>query len=206
MWTAGQLLDHPRAILLGDVEVRVDELGALLPGARAHLRRNADGDAVGGDVLGHHRIGTDGGALTDGDRPEHLRPSPDNNAVLQGGVALRLCQHLPTQGHPVIEHAVIADFGGLPDDDAHAVVDEEPSPDGGPGVDFHTAGEPGNLGEGAGQELVPVDPQLMGDPVCPDRVQAGVHDEDLQRATGGRIVLLRVCDVFTDTPDAPGGK
>ena len=45
----------------------------------------------------------------------------------------------------LVERAIIADDGGLTDDDAHGVVDEEPTADLGARVNFHTCHEASEL-------------------------------------------------------------
>ena len=48
---------------------------------------------------------------------------------------------------------VVSHLGGLADDDAHAVVDDEPAADLGPGVYLDARPEPGPLGDDPGQEF-----------------------------------------------------
>jgi hypothetical protein len=48
------------------------------------------------------------------------------------------------EGHPVVEHHVVADLGGLADHHTHAVIDEEPPADPRARVDL-------DPGEGSGE-------------------------------------------------------
>src|SRR5699024_12143072 len=50
---------------------------------------------------------------------------------------------------PLVEQAVVPQLGGLADDDAVAVVDDQPAADDGAGVDLNAGPEPGPLGQEA---------------------------------------------------------
>src|SRR5690606_8451602 len=60
--------------------------------------------------LGHHGIGADLGALAYGKGSEYLGAGADHHSVLQGRMALALVPAGTTQGNPLIERDVIADF------------------------------------------------------------------------------------------------
>ena len=124
----------------------------LLGGARAVLRRHPGDDRIRRGVLDHHGVGADGRIRPDHDRAQHLGTGADDHAVPDGRVALDLGQRTPAQGDPVVDHHVVADLRGLPDDHAHAVVDEEAPADGGPGVDLDPGQEAPGLGEQARRE------------------------------------------------------
>ena len=53
----------------------------------------------------------------------------------------------------MVEQAVVPDLGGLADDDAHAVVDDQAAANLGAGVDLNPRPEPAPLGDGPGQKL-----------------------------------------------------
>ena len=67
-------------------------------------------------------------------------------------VALALVLAGAAQGDSVVDEAVVSHLGGLADDDAHAVVDDQPAADLGPGVDLDAGPEPAPLGDEPGQE------------------------------------------------------
>ena len=50
----------------------------------------------------------------------------------------------------MVEKHIVSHFGGLADDDAHAVVNDEPAADLGPGVDLDACPEPVPLGDEPG--------------------------------------------------------
>ena len=68
--------------------------------------------------------------------PRMRAPAPIVTRDPTGGVPLDPLHRAAAEGDPVVEHHVVADLGGLADDDAHAVVDEEPVPDDGTGMDL----------------------------------------------------------------------
>ena len=56
------------------------------------------------------------------------------------------------QGDAVVNQAVVPDLGGLADDKAHAVVDDQALADGGAGVDLDAGAAAAGLGDQAGQK------------------------------------------------------
>ena len=92
------------------------------------------------------------------------------------------------QGDPVVKQAVVADLGGLPDDDAHAVVDDQPPADLRAGVDLNAGQLPGSAGSPAGPGRTAGAGRESGNPVVDeDGVHARVQQKNLQSAPGGRV-------------------
>ena len=113
------------------------------------------------------------------------------------GWRLILAERAAAERHAVVDHDVVADLGGLADDHAHAVVDEEPPADGRAGMDLDAGEEPGQLGDQPGREPQRrVSPQPVRQPVEPDRVQAGVGEEVLERTPRRRVVGPGGVEVF----------
>ena len=77
--------DHIGQILLVEVVGGVD---GLVVDAH-HFGRDADGGAVGGQVLEHHAARADAGVVADIHRTQHLGASADKDIVAQGGVAYK---------------------------------------------------------------------------------------------------------------------
>ena len=77
------------------------------------------------------------------------------------------------QRHVLIERDVVADFGRLADDHAHAVIDEQSLADGRAGVDLDAGLFAGALRHNARQQLHVVLPQPVRAPVPPDRQKPG---------------------------------
>ena len=96
----------------------------------------------------------------------------------------------------MVDQAVIPDFGGLADDDAHAVVNDQAAADGGPGVDLDPGAAAAALGDGPGQkfQIMPVTP--VGQPVAAHSLDPGVQQQDLQPAAGRRVPGLVGSDGF----------
>src|SRR5690606_25102466 len=101
----------------------------------------------------------------------------------------------------VVEHDVVAELGGLADDDAHAVIDEETPADGRPRVDLDARDEPGPLRDGAPQEVPAPPPQAIGDAVPPDGVNTRIQPEDLGIAARRRVTQARRGQVLADAGD-----
>ena len=78
----------------------------------------------------------------------------------------------------MIDGAVVADLGGLADDDAGAVVDEEVLADGGAGVDVDAGETVGVLGHDARDEGHLQQVQLMCQAVDHDGVETGVGEDN----------------------------
>src|SRR6266581_9157542 len=83
---------------------------------------NADHGAPRRHFLDHHRVGADARAGADADRAEDLGPGADDDAVAQRRVALAGIPGGAAERHAVIEGDIVADLGGLADDDAGAVI------------------------------------------------------------------------------------
>ena len=79
-------------------------------------------------VLDHHRVGAHLGAVAHRDRAEQLGAGADRDVVAQGRVSLAALKAGAAQRDPLVERHPPADFGGLADHHAGAVVDEELRP------------------------------------------------------------------------------
>src|SRR6185312_14747104 len=92
-------------------------------------RRVADHNRAGRDLAQHHGRRADCCSLADRERPQHLRIGADDYVVADGRMPFMssLVGRRPSaaERYPLIDRAIIADLGGLTDDDADAVVDEE---------------------------------------------------------------------------------
>ena len=87
----------------------------------------------------------------------------------------------------MIEQAIIPDLGSLSNDDSHAVIDDQPPPDPGAGMDLDAREVAGDLRIEPGQKPQMVLPQPMAHPVKDGGVNAGVKQKDLQPAPGRRV-------------------
>ena len=89
-----------------------------------------------------------------------------------------------------------ADVAGFADDDAGAVVDEEAGADAGAGMDVDAGLGVGMLGHHARDQRYAEQQDLMGDAVNGDRLEAGIAEDDLVVALGGRVALEGGLDVL----------
>ena len=103
------------------------------------------------------------------------------------------------EGHTLIEQAVVADLAGLADDDAHAVVNHQPPSDGRPGMDLDAGFFSCVLRDPSCQEKMPADIKPMGHPMPEHCVNAGIQEENLQFAAGGRVPALIGCQKSAQT-------
>ena len=159
----------------------------LLPGDAHHPCGHAHGGGVGGDLAEYHRVGGDAGVVPHLEGAQHLGPGGHHHVVAQGGVALALVLAGAAQGDPVVDQAVVADLRRLADDNAHAVVDDEPAADPGAGVDLNAGPEPAPLAHQPGNEEQPVPVEEVGQPVVQRGMHPRIEQENLQPAPGRRV-------------------
>ena len=162
----------------------------LFTGDAHHTGRYAHGGGVGGNLAQNHRVGGDAGIVPHLEGTQHLGAGGDHHIIPQGGVALALILAGTAQGNPVVDEAVVPHLGGLADDDAHTVVDDEAAADLGPGVDLDARPEAAPLGDEAGQKFQVMTVEKMGDAVVNGGVYAGIEQENLQLAPGRRVAGL----------------
>ena len=77
--------------------------------------------------------------------PSTFAPAADHDVVAERRVALAAVLARAAERDALIEQAVVADLRGLADDDAGAVVDDEPSADLGGRVDLNARPPPRKL-------------------------------------------------------------
>jgi hypothetical protein len=93
--------------------------------------------------------GADLDVVANFDVAQHLGAAPHHHAIAQGGVALAFFVARAAQRHALVEQHIVSDFGGFADHHAHAVVDEEPPPDVGAGVNLDPRQEAAGLRDDA---------------------------------------------------------
>ncbi len=109
------------------------------------------------------------------------------------------------EGDALVEGDVGADLGGLADDGAGGVVDEEAGADAGAGVNVGAGLGVGPLGHDAGHQAHADCVQLVGEAVDGDGEQARVGENDLVEVGGGRVAVEGGLHVF-DEGAAQGGQ
>ena len=121
--------------------------------------------------------------------PRTLAPAPMVTRLPIVGWRLTCCMRPSAERDPVVDHHVVADLGGFADHHAHAVVDEEPAPDGRAGMDLDAGEEARELRQHPGGPAQRrLRPQPVGQPVGPDGVQTRVDERVLDVSARGRVV------------------
>ena len=87
-----------------------------------------------------------------------------HHVIGQVRVAFFLFPALAAECHPLVEGYVVSDNRGLPDDNAHPVIDEETPSYRRPGMNLDAGDESAELGEDASDQLELMVPQEMGEP------------------------------------------
>jgi hypothetical protein len=149
-----------------------------------------------GHVVDHEAVGSHPCVVADPDRPQHGRPNAQNDPVTDGRVPLAALAVGPpaaaAEGDAVVHGHVVADPGGLAYHDRGRVVDEQPPPDAGAGMDLDAGQPSGELGQYARQQRYPPTVQAMGHAVGPQRPQSRVQqDLDDTDAVQRRIAAAR---------------
>ena len=83
--------------------------------------------------------------ISDANISEDLGAGPDNNTIPQRGVPFAALSARSAKGHSLINRHVFSCNRRLADHDPHAVIDKEPGPKPGTGMDFDARQKPGKL-------------------------------------------------------------
>ena len=170
---------------------------------------DAGGDAHGGAVFGHflehHGVGGDLGVVGDLEGAENFGARAHQDVVAEGGVTLADVLAGTTEGHTLVEGAVVPDLGGLADDDAHTVVDEQTLADGRTGVDLNTRCRASKLADGTGREIVLRQVELVRHAVGENGVYARIQEQDLHITARSGVALTDGVNVVADL-SLDGGK
>ena len=113
-------------------------------------------------------------------------------------MALLSLERGAAEDHPFVEQAVVADRGGFADDDAHAVVDEDPPPEACAGVNLDAGPAPVRMCEQPRRKHEATLPHRVGCTVQPERMQARIDEQHLERVAGRRVKPHDGLDVFDD--------
>src|SRR5262245_28827586 len=112
-------------------------------------------------------------------------------------MALALVPGRASKCDAVVERAVVGDLGGLSDDDAHAVVDEEAPADGGARMDLDAREPARQMGREPRKPLEARLPQAVGESVEQHGVETRVASDYFPRIPGRRITLEHDRDFFS---------
>ena len=159
------------------------------------LALDADGGA-GRNGMGDEHVGTDDRVPADDcTAAQNGRAGVDGHMVFDGGMTLLATETLTAaggeraQGNALVDLHVIANSGGLTDDDAGTMVNEEILAHSGAGVDVDTGNGVGMLGHDSGQHGNPHGVQNVGQTVDSDGIQTGIAVDDLIHAESRGVAL-----------------
>jgi hypothetical protein len=124
-------------------------------------------------------MGTDLGVVSNVDRAEQSGADAEHHPVTDDRMTLAGLGIGPpaarAERHLVVHRDVVPDPGGLTDDDAGAMVNEQPAADPGSGVDLDAGEHSGHKGQSARNQGQSPPVQPMGNPVRPHRPYAGIE-------------------------------
>src|SRR5262245_21504658 len=112
----------------------------------------ADRCRVRRDVLQDDRPGANAGSLANRDRAQDRGADAKDGIRLDRRVAFTTLLARTAEGDTLVHGHVVADGGSLTDDDAHAMVDEDPFADSGAGMNLDAGDEPAELRQEAGRK------------------------------------------------------
>ncbi len=160
-----------------------------LTGDLDDARLDADNGGVGRNLLQHDGVRADAAVVADRKRAEHLCAGRNEHVVADGRVALAGVLAGTAERNTVVNRAVVADLGGLADDDAHAVVDEQALADLRAGMDLDAGHMPRKLRESTREEkvLVLIEPVCLA--VVKQSVEALIEEDDLERGARRRVAV-----------------
>lgn len=179
--------DRVRYVLAYSVRLK-NRLGTGLPLAVAERARpDADHSRVVRNFRLDERLRADASSVADAERAENLRMRADDDAVSQGRVPLRAaCQRCAAERHTLVKGDVIADLGGLADDDTHPMIDEDAPADACAGMDLDAGQNAAGMRYETPREEPAVLPQPVGNTVVNEGVKPGIAQNHFEaRPRGG---------------------
>ena len=100
---------------------------------------------------------------------------------------LATLERCPAQCHALVEGAIIANLGGLPDHNTHAVIDKQAAADARTRVDLDPGHYPAAMRYKATGQIPAALPQPMREPEIEQGLKAGIAQHDFQPRPGRRI-------------------
>ena len=99
----------------------------------------------------------------------------------------------------MIERHIVADHGGLADDHAHAVIDEEAAADAGARMDLDARDHAAHVGNETPEQAEAAFPEQVRHMVEEQRVEARIAEEHLDLGADRRVAAEYAADVFPNT-------
>ena len=152
-----------------------------------------------GNFAEDHRAGGDFRPLADGEGSENLGAGAHGDVFHKGRVALSGLLAGTAQGHALVKGAAVAHLGGLADDDAGAVVNENSPPELCRRVYLNAGEKPHNLGQKPGGETKAMVPEPVRRAVPHYRVKPRIENQDAEGAGRRRVALANGGNIFFKT-------
>ena len=105
----------------------------------------------------------------------------------------------PAERHPVIERAIVADFGGFSDHHAHTMVNEEAPADFRTGMNFNSCKPAGKCRKKTRQPFRIEVPKPVCQMMHENRVHSRVGGDDLEGTARSGIALEYTLNIFSDS-------
>jgi|GEM_PF-6794466 len=99
-------------------------------------------------IVYHHGICSDSAICPNNYWPQNLSTSTDCYSIFNRRMALNFFKRTATESNAVIEHHIVAYFGGLTNNNSHAMIDKKTPPNDSPRMDLDTGQKTGELREG----------------------------------------------------------
>jgi hypothetical protein len=98
----------------------------------------------------------------------------------------------------LIDRHVPSDDRRFPDDNPHAVVDEQAGADRGARMDFNPGKEADGMRDDPPRKLQMPLPEPMAEAIAPHGMKSRIAEEDLDRPAGRRIAVQDGPDIFAE--------
>ena len=144
--------------------------------------------------------------IADSNAAQDLGAGSDHDVIAEGGMALPSLLPGSTERHALKQRHVIADLGGFPDHDAHTMVDEKPLPDLGGGMNLDAGQETRDLRNRPRHKRNAMSEEPVRHPVRQKRMEAGIGQEDFERAGGSRVPIEYCSEVLSNRSEHTGFK
>lgn len=201
----GLQLRHLQGKLIDFVAFRVGQVAVSqrfeFVGFIHHAAGNTDHGSVIRHGMHHYAARADLHMMADADVAQDRRARADHHSVSDGGVPFTGILAGTAQRHTLIDQHVVADLAGLPDDHAHAMIDEEATPNGGAGVDLNAGQAARKLRNGACQREPTAPVKAVRDAMEQHGVEPWITQHDLEHGARGGVAPEDGIDLFANVAE-----
>src|SRR5690606_30709555 len=154
-----------------------------LPAKTHHFAGNPDHRALGRHFLQNDRIGPDIRLVSNFKGAKNFGTRSDDDVIADGRVAFALFLAAPAKSNSLIDNHVIPNFASFPNDDAHAMVNEQPIADPCSRMNLDSRKKAAGLRNDPSDREPPTAIESMRQPMAPYGMQPGVGEDDLEPAS-----------------------